>query len=91
MSYKDSGYTVVIALVCWPERWILLLKLTLVVELWVLLYSCWPPLLERPASMFVGSTALRKACKDSDYTAVIAIVNWRLRTKLTMVAKLWAL
>ena len=81
MSYKDSGHTIVIILVCWPERWLLVLKLTLVVELWVLLYSRWPPSLKRPASTFVGSTALRKAYEDSDYTAVIAFVHWQLCTK----------
>ena len=87
MSYKDSDYTVVIALVCWPKRMnFLVLKLTL---------GC------RIMSAFVfPSTAIAraprfniillivqlsgKAHKDS---AMIAIVHWHLRAKLTLVAK----
>jgi len=62
MSYKDSDYTstIMIALKCWPKHMILVLKLTLVVELWVLFSSHQLPLLEYPASRYVCSSALRK-------------------------------
>jgi len=35
MSYKDTDYTIMITLMCWPcqNGWILVLKLTLLVEL----------------------------------------------------------
>ena len=41
----------------------------------MLLSSCRPPLLEHLALLFVGSTALTKGPRDSDYTAMIAIVH----------------
>ena len=34
---------------------------------------------------------LGKAHEDSDHTAVIAVVHWRLHAKLTVLAKLWVL
>jgi len=47
MANKNSDYTVVIAVVHWPKRITLVLKITLVVVLWALLSSCWLPLLKR--------------------------------------------
>ena len=61
--------------------WILVLKLTLVVELWVLLSSHWLPLLKCPALTVVDGTALRNAHRDSDCTAMTAIMYWRLCAK----------
>ena len=43
------------------------------------------------ASTFVGSTALRKAHEDSEYTAMNAVMHWHLGAKITLVAKLWVL
>jgi len=60
---------------------IFVLKLTLVVWLWVLLFSGWPPLLECPASTFICSILSGKANEDSDYTAIIAGVHWHLCAK----------
>ena len=46
-GYKDSDYTLVIAIMHWQKRIIIVQKLTLVVELWALLSPCCPPSLER--------------------------------------------
>ena len=81
MSFKDADYTIVITLVCDKNVWILVLKLTLVVGLWMLLFSGWPPLLECPASTFICSILSGKANEDSDYTAIIAGVHWHLCAK----------
>ena len=63
MAYIDSDYTVVIAMMQWHKIKIIVLKLTLVVEIWTLLsHHRWPPLLERfPTSG--GSTVLRKGTR----------------------------
>ena len=58
---------------------ILVLKLTLIVEVWVLLSTRWPPLLQHPASRFVDGIQLSgMSHRDSDYTAMIVILHWRL-------------
>jgi len=49
---KGSDYTVVIAVLHWPKRIILVLKLTLVLELWVLFSSHRLPLLQRSLQLF---------------------------------------
>ena len=71
MACKDSDYTVVIAIMHCTHRTILVLKLTLVLEIQALLSRrgrhCSSAL-----SYFRGSTVLRK---DSDHTAVIAVVH----------------
>ena len=77
MAYKDSDYTIVIAVMHWPKCMILLLKLALVLKLWVLLSSCLPPLLERSLWLSLEVQLSGKADKDSDY----AIVHWRLSAK----------
>ena len=56
------------------KRIIIVLKLTLVVEIQVLLSCRRPPLLDR-SSTLVASTVIRRAHKDSDHTAVIAVVH----------------
>ena len=81
LAYRDSDYTAVIAIMHWPEWWKLVLKLTLVVEIWALLSRRWPPLLERSLRLPVAVPFLGKAHEDSDHTAVIAVVNWRLHGK----------
>ena len=62
--YKDSGF-IMIAVVCWSECTILVLKLTLVLEFWVLLAT----IAQALALTCVGSTANKfcwfmKALKD---------------------------
>ena len=62
MAYKDSDYTVVIAMMQWHKIKIIVLKLTLVVEIWTLLSRRWPPLLERSPTSG-SNTALRKGTR----------------------------
>ena len=81
MAYKDSDYTVVIATMQWHKIKIIVLKLTLVVEIWALLSRRWPPLLERSLRLPVAVPFLGKAHEDSDHTAVIAVVHWRLHAE----------
>ena len=81
MAYKDSDYTVVIAMMQWHKIKIIVLKLTLVVEIWTLLSRRWPPLLERSLRLPVAVPFLGKAHEDSDHTAVIAVVHWRLHAE----------
>ena len=52
---KDSDYTSWLLSCADQNVCILVLKLTLVVELWVLLSSCQTPLLECPALTFIGT------------------------------------
>ena len=47
MAYEDSDYTFMIAIMHCPNRTILVLKLTLVVEIQALLLCRRPPLLDR--------------------------------------------
>ena len=82
MAYEDSDYTFMIAIMHCPNRTILVLKLTLVVEIQALLLCRRPPLL---SSTLVASTVLRSPHKDSDHTAVIADT---FMPKLTELAKL---
>ena len=77
MAYEDSDYTFMIAIMHCPNRTILVLKLTLVVEIWALLFRRGRAL--SPTSG--GSTVLRKAHEDSDHTAVIAVVHRRLHAE----------
>ena len=59
------------------KRIIIVLKLTsltLVVDIQALLSCRRPPLLDR-SSTLVASTVIRRAHKDSDHTAVIAVVH----------------
>ena len=81
MAYKDSDYTVVIAMMQWHKIKIIVLKLTLVVEIWALLSRRWPPLLERSLRLPVAVPFLGKAHEDSDRMAVIAVVHWRLHAE----------
>ena len=81
MAYKDSDYTVVIAMMQWHKIKIIVLKLTLVVEIWTFLSRRWPPLLERSLRLPVAVPFLGKAHEDSDHTAVIAVVHWRLHAE----------
>jgi len=80
MGYKDSDYTVVVAIVHWPKHIILVLKLTMV-ELWAPLSSSWPPLLDHLFQLLLGVQPLGKAHKDADCTAMITIMHWRLLAK----------
>jgi len=77
-----------IAIVHWLKLIIIVGKLTLVVELQVLLSSCGPPLLEHPLQLSLAVELSRKAHKDSEYTAMITVMNWQV-PKLTLMAKLW--
>ena len=81
MAYKDSDYTVVIAMMQWHKIKIIVLKLTLVVEIWTLLSRRWPPLLGRSLRLPVAVLFFGKAHEDSDHTALIAVVHWRLHAK----------
>ena len=81
MAYKDSDYTVVIAMMQWHKIKIIVLKLTLVVEIWTLLSRRWPPLLERSLRLPVAVPFLGKPHEDSDHTVVIAVVHWRLHAE----------
>ena len=74
MAYEDSDYTFMIAIMHCPNRTILELKLTLVVEMSAFV-SPWPPLLERSLRLPVAVPFLGKAHEDSDHTAVIAVVH----------------
>ena len=75
MAYKDSDYTVVIAIMQWHKRKIIVSKLTLVVEIQALLSCRRPPLLDRslrhwlPVQSYEGPTKI---------LTVVAIVHWRL-------------
>ena len=68
-----------ITVLLWPKCIILVLKLPLVLELWVLLSSHRLPFFKHSLPTFVGSTALRKAHEDSEYTAKNAVMHWHLR------------
>ena len=81
MAYKDSDYTVVIAMMQWHKIKIIVLKLTLVVEIWALLSRRWLPLLERSLRLPVAVPFIGKAHEDSDHTAVIAVIHWRLHAE----------
>ena len=77
MAYKESAYTIVIAIVQWPKRTIFVLKLTLVVEIQALLSRR-----GRHCSNALSDFRWQyQAHEDSDHTAVIAVVNWRLHAK----------
>ena len=91
MSYKVSDYTFMITLMCWPKPIILVLKLTLLLELWVLLSSHWLALFKHSLWVSLAIQLSREAHEDSDYTTINAIVYWRLGAELTPVAKLWVL
>ena len=65
----------------WPECKRLVLKLTMVVEIWALLSRHRPPLLECSLRLPVEVQLLGKANKDSDNTTVITVVHWRLHAK----------
>ena len=84
MAYTDSDYTVLIATMQQPNRTILVLKLTMVVEIQALL-SCRRSIARSLSSKFVASTVLRRPHKDSDHTAVITVAYM---PKLTVLAKL---
>ena len=73
MAYEDSDYTFMIDIMHCPNRTILVLKLTLVVEIQALLLCRRPPLLDRSLRRWL--TVLRRPHKDSDHTAVIAVVH----------------
>ena len=77
MAYEDSEYTFMIAIMHRPNCTILVLKLTLVVEIQALLSFRRPPLLDRSLRRWlpVRSTVLRRPHKDSDHTAMIAVVH----------------
>ena len=81
LACKDSDYTAVIAIKHWPKWWKLVLKLTLVVEIGVILSRRRPPLLERSLRLPVAVSFLGKAHEHSDLTAVIAVVHSRLHAE----------
>ena len=74
MAYKDSDYTVVIATMQKPNRTILVLKFSMVVEIQALLLCCRPPLLDRSLRNSLPAQLLRRPHKDSDHTDMIAVV-----------------
>ena len=65
MAYEDSDYTIMIAIMHCPNRTILVLKLTLVVEIQAILLCRRPPLLDRslrrwlPVQSYEGPTKIR--------------------------------
>ena len=75
MAYRDSDYTVVIATMQLPNRTILVLKLTMVVEIQALLSCRRPPLLDRSLRSSLPLQLLRRPHKGSDHTGVIAVVH----------------
>jgi len=60
IAYKDSDFTVVITIVCWPKHNSLVLKFTLVVELWELYCFSIDHHCSSVASTFIGITALER-------------------------------
>ena len=70
MAYKDSNYTVMIAIMHRHKRPILVLKLTLVVEIQVFCL----PVVRALLRLSLPVQLLRKAHKDSDHTVEIAAV-----------------
>ena len=78
LAYRNSDYATVIAIMPWPECKTLVVKLTLVVEIWALLSRrgrhC-------SSALFDFRWQYRKAHEDSDHTAVIAVVHWRLHAE----------
>ena len=75
MAYRDSDFTVMIATMQLPNRTILVLKLTMVAEIQALLSCRRPPLLDRSLRSLSPVQLLRRPHKDSDHTAVIAVVH----------------
>ena len=75
MAYEDSDYTFMIAIMHCPNRTILVLKLTLVVEIQVFLLCCRPALLDCSLRRWLPVQSFRRPHKDSDHTDVIAIVH----------------
>ena len=88
LAYRDSDYTAVIAIMPWPECKKLVLKLTLVVEIWALLSAIARAL----SSTSGGSTVPRKGTRRF---RPHGRDRWRSLTlytpKLTVLAKLWVL
>ena len=81
MAYRDSDYTVVIAIMPWHKIKIIVLKLTLVVEIWALLSRRGRHYSSALFDLQVAVPFLGKAHEDSDHTPVIAVVHWRLHAK----------
>ena len=84
MAYRDSDYKFLIATMQLPNRTILVLKLTVVVEMQALLSCRRSPLLDRSLRSSLP-VVLRRPHKDSDHTAVITVAYM---PKLTVLAKL---
>ena len=78
---KGSDYTVVISVLHWPKRIILVLKLTLVLELWVLFSSHRLPLLDQSLQLLLALKLSGNAHEGSDYTAMNAVMHWCLGAK----------
>ena len=76
MACKGSDYTVVIAVLHWPKCIILVLKLTLVLELWVLFSSHQLPLLKQSLRLSLALKLSGNAHEGSDYTAMNAVMHW---------------
>jgi len=86
IAYKDSDYIIVIAVIHWPKRIFLVLKLILVLELWVLLFSHWLPLLECSLQLLLAecwqySSQERTAKILTTYTAMLTTVHWHLHAE----------
>ena len=81
LAYRNSDYTAVIAIMPWPECKKLVLKLIFGGGDMSAFVSPWLPLLERSLRLPVAVPFLGKAHEDSDHTAVIAVVYWRLHAK----------
>ena len=75
LAYRNSDYTVVIAIMPGPECKKLVLKLTFGGGDMSAFVSPWLPLLERSLRLPVAVPFLGKAHEDSDHTAVIAVVH----------------
>ena len=71
----------VIAVVCWLKIVSLVLKLTLGVELWALLYSCRLPLLEQSLQLLLEIQFSGKAHENSYYSVMTVIMHWHLCAK----------
>jgi len=73
MAYRDSDYTIVIAVMRLPKLIILVLKLTLVLELGVLLSSCRLPLLEHSLQLSLAVQLSGKAHKGYECCRAVTL------------------
>jgi len=80
-GYKDSDFTLVIAIMQWHKRIIIVQKLTLMVGLWALLSPRCPPSLVCTIQLSSAVKLSGKAHEDSVHIVVIAVMYWCLRVE----------